>query len=125
MGIALSGPIDHPRREVRDAALRRYLATRLAAAVLRKAAPKLGGKAKGVEKLLDILTGTPPAAAPAPAPTPAPAPPPAEPTPQPTPPPAAETQPAPSAPAPHPPPPPTPEIKFENLLKGLLKGAGD
>ena len=114
VGIVLSGPIDAPRREVRDDALRQYLATRLAGAVLRKVAPKLGGKTTGVGKLLDALTGN------------APAPAPAEPAPQPTPPPAAEAQPAPEpAPPPQPPAPPTPEVQFKNLLKGLLKGVGD
>ncbi len=116
VGVVLSGPIDNPRREVRDDALRQYLAARLASAVLRKVAPKLGGgKVKGVERLLDALTGNVPAPAPV------------EPAPQPAPPPAAEAQPAAPAPEPAPPPaePPPPEVQFKNLLEGLLKGVGN
>ncbi len=148
VGIALSGPIDNPRREIRDEALRRYLATRLASTVLRKVAPKLEGKGgAAIAPLIDALTGKAPAAtaAPAPAATPEPMPPlpplPAEPAapaaPQPAEPmpplPPLPTEPAAPAPqkaapqpaTPQPEPAPSPEKAFESLLKGLLQGVGN
>ncbi|MFQ5959387.1 MAG: hypothetical protein ACE5LF_08475, partial [Alphaproteobacteria bacterium] len=99
VGVSLTGPIDDPKREVRDQELRAHVTQKLIGGVLRRVAPKIGDKAGAVGGVLEALTG----AVRPPAPQEAPA----------------ESAPAPSAP------PPQPKREFENLLKGILKGLGN
>lgn len=102
VGLLLMGPIDNPEREIRDQALRDYVAAKIIAVGVRKLIPVITGKdAVGgtLGEVLDAITGT-----------------------------AAEIPPVeqdappekPSAP-----PEPSPQKLFENLLDGLIRGVGN
>ena len=102
VGIAFAGPIDNPRREIRDQALRAHVTQKLLGGVIRKVVPAVGG-GEGVGGVLggvlDAIAGGG-QAQPAPAPVPQ------------------------QAPAQAAPPEPKPEEEFKSLLKGLLQGLG-
>ena len=106
VGLLLMGPIDNPERDIRDQALREYVASKLVSVGVRQLLPAitgqdavggLGGALGGA--LLNALTGG--GAEPAPARRDAP---PAE-------------QPPPAEPA--------PQKLFQNLLEGLIQGVGN
>ncbi|MFQ5957851.1 MAG: AsmA family protein [Alphaproteobacteria bacterium] len=102
VGIVLRGPIDNPKREIRDQELRAHVTQKLLGGVIRKVVPAAGGE-EGVGGVLggvlDAIAGGGQAA---PAPEPAP-----------------QQAPAQAAPAE-----PKPEEEFKSLLKGLLQGLG-
>jgi uncharacterized protein involved in outer membrane biogenesis len=107
VGLLLMGPIDNPEREIRDQALREYIAAKFIGVGVRKLIPALTGEDPAAGILggvlggaLGAITGGGAQATPEPAPEPTPA-------------------------EEAPPPEPAPKKLFENLLERLIQGVGN